>query len=204
MNEQLQERPRSRPGALWLVIPFALFFALAALFYERLVSGSDPSSVPSPLINQPVPEFALPAVEGLTLEGTTIAGFSSDALTGSVSLVNVWGSWCAPCRDEHPLLMKLAERDDIVLYGINHKDKPRNARVFLETLGNPFVAVGADDNGRVSIDWGVYGVPETFVVNAGGCIVHKHIGPLTEALLARKLVPAIEAAKESQTDCRAG
>lgn len=192
-------RPQSR---VWMLIPFVLFAGLSALFYERLTAGGDPAAVPSPLLDKPVPEFTLANVEGLAAKSGPMPGFSNEDLIGSVSVINIWGSWCGPCRVEHPILMELAEKEDVPLYGINYKDEPKNAVRFLETLGNPFVAVGADKAGRTSIDWGVYGVPETFVVNASGCITYKHVGPLTKNLLAKKLLPAIEAAKTSHAECR--
>jgi len=193
-------KPQSR---FWMLIPFVLFAGLSALFYERLTAGGDPAAVPSPLLDKPVPEFTLANVEGLAAKSGPVPGFGNEDLIGSVSVINIWGSWCGPCRVEHPILMELAEKNDVPLYGINYKDEPKNAIRFLDTLGNPFVAVGADKTGRTSIDWGVYGVPETFVVNASGCITYKHVGPLTKNLLAKKLLPAIEAAKASQADCRA-
>lgn len=180
-----QAQPRSR---LLYLLPVLVFVVLAGLFLVRL-GGDDPSRVPSALIDKPVPTFALPPLEGLTANGRPVPGLSNEDLKGRVTVVNVWASWCAPCRQEHPLLMELAKDPSIRLVGINQKDNPDNARRFLGTLGNPFAAVGTDSNGRVSIDWGVYGVPETFIVGPDGTIRHKHIGPLTpqnfEAFKAR-------------------
>lgn len=202
MTDQAEIRPTGS-SRLWLLLPFGLFFALSALFYERLTDGGNPAVIPSALINKPVPDFAMPALEGLTDDNGPVPGFSNADLKGDVTLVNVWGSWCGPCRAEHPYLMALAERDDIRIFGINQKDKPANARRFLGSLGNPYEAVGVDPRGRVSIDWGVYGVPETFVVNAQGCITHKHVGPLTDELVQTKLLPAVEAARASTEPCAA-
>ena len=164
----------------WLYrLPVLIFLALAALFLLRLLGGGDPSRVPSVLIGKPVPAFALPPIEGLVAQGQPVPGLDSTALKGRVTVINVWGSWCAPCRDEHPLLMELARDPSIRLVGINQKDNPENARRFLGQYGNPFAAVGVDGNGRASIDLGVYGVPETFVVGPDGTIRHKQIGPLS-------------------------
>lgn len=171
-----------------LVLPLVALVALIAVFALNI--NRDPSLVRSVLIDKPAPQFALPAVEGLD-----VPGFDAGSLKGQVTVVNVFASWCIPCRDEHPLLTALKADAGIALYGINQKDAPENARAFLSELGNPYDAVGADANGRVSIDWGVYGVPETFVVDANGIIVFKHVGPISPQSLERELLPAIEKAK---------
>ncbi|KAF0230650.1 MAG: periplasmic protein thioldisulfide oxidoreductase DsbE [Beijerinckiaceae bacterium] len=179
--------PRRRSLVAWL--PLALFAALVAVFLVRLYSG-DPSKLPSALLGKPVPVFTLPPVEGASQPG-----FSNDDLAkGKVSLVNVFASWCAPCHQEHPLLMALAKDPRFQILGINQKDKAENARRFLGRLGNPYTAVGADADGRISIEWGVYGVPETFVVTGDGRIAYKHVGPLTEESIRDKLIPEIEKA----------
>lgn len=178
---------------VWAFLPLVLFAALATLFYVRLYAG-DPSQLPSALIGQPVPTFSLPPVDGLTAGGQPVPGLASTDLTGTVTVVNVWASWCGPCRAEHPFLMDLAADDRFRLVGLNYKDSPANATRFLNALGNPFSAVGADQSGRVGIDWGVYGVPETFVVGADGAIAYKHVGPLDPDSLATRLMPAIEQA----------
>lgn len=175
-------------------LPLVLFLSLAGVFFWQLNAGGDPSQIPSALIGRPAPEFALPPVEGLNTSGGAVPGFSRADLAGGVSLVNVFASWCVPCRDEHPLLVELAADDRFRLYGLNYKDEPENATRFLGALGNPYDAVGSDRSGRVGIDWGVYGVPETFVVDAAGTIVYKHIGPLTPESIASKLMPAVEKA----------
>ncbi len=168
--------PRSR---LIFLLPGILFLMLAGLFLFQLVQGRNPAEVPSVLINKPVPAFSLAPLEGLTAGGKPVPGFSHEDLKGRVTVVNVWASWCGPCRQEHPLLVDLAGDPSVRLVGINQRDNPDNARRFLGTLGNPYAAVGVDPNGRASIDWGVYGVPETFIVGPDGTIRHKHIGPLT-------------------------
>jgi cytochrome c biogenesis protein CcmG/thiol:disulfide interchange protein DsbE len=185
---------RETPRRRWLMLaPLALFLALAALFVLRLGSG-DPSRIPSALIGRPAPATALPPVDGLTLAGRPLPGIDAATFKGVVSLVNVWASWCVPCHDEAPLLTRLAQDARIRLVGINYKDQPDNARRFLGRHGNPFVAVGADHNGRASIEWGVYGVPETFVVDREGRIAFKLVGPITPDNLERALKPAIEKA----------
>jgi cytochrome c biogenesis protein CcmG/thiol:disulfide interchange protein DsbE len=167
-------------------LPLILLVALVSVFAFSI--DRDSSLVRSVLIDKPVPQFDLPAVEGLD-----IPGFGSAALTGEPTVVNVFASWCIPCRDEHPLLEALKAETGVRLFGINHSDAPENAVAFLSELGNPYDAVGADRDRRVSIDWGVYGVPETFLVDAEGVIVYKHVGPLTPQAIENELLPAIAA-----------
>lgn len=189
--------PEVRRRRLILLIPLVVFLLLAGLFLVRLFSG-DPSRVPSALIGRPVPAFSLPPLDGLTgANGAPVPGFSdADLKRGEVTVVNVWASWCAPCRQEHPLLMELAAQPGVRLLGLNYKDNPENARRFLGALGNPFSAVGVDESGRAAIDWGVYGVPETFIVGPDGTIRHKHIGPLTPDSLSGTFLPALRAAQQ--------
>jgi cytochrome c biogenesis protein CcmG, thiol:disulfide interchange protein DsbE len=162
---------------LLTLLPVLIFAGLAVLLFRGL--SGDPSTLPSTLINRPVPEFQLPAVTGLDRPGLS----SEDLRKGKVTIVNIWASWCGPCRAEHPVLMELAKRDDIVLVGINNKDDAENAARFLGALGQPFAAIGADTTGRTTIDWGGYGVPETFIVDGKGIIRYKHVGPLSEDAL---------------------
>jgi len=178
---------------LIVVIPLLAFLGLAALFMVRLGTG-DPSRIPSALIGHPAPETNLPALPGLERDGKEVPGLDSAAFKGAVTLLNVWASWCVPCRDEAPLLLRLATDRRIRVVGINFKDQPDNARRFLGRYGNPFVANGTDGNGRAAIEWGVYGVPETFVVGRDGRISYKLIGPITPENLERALQPAIERA----------
>jgi cytochrome c biogenesis protein CcmG/thiol:disulfide interchange protein DsbE len=182
---------------LAVLLPLILFLALAALFLYRLGAG-DPSRLPSALIGRPVPATDLPPVAGLLRDSALVPGLASEDFAGAVSLVNVWASWCVPCHDEAPLLMKMAEDKRLRMVGINYKDQPENARRFIGRYGNPFAAVGADPNGRASIDWGVYGVPETFVVGRDGRIAFKLVGPITADNLERTLKPAIEKALTAQ------
>lgn len=174
----------------WLaLLPLAIFLALAAMFLAQLLSGRDSAVVPSALIGQPAPQTSLPA-----LEGTTLPGLEDVSFGGEVTVVNVWASWCAPCRQEHPLLMELARDERVRIAGLNYKDRPENARRFLGELGNPYTAIGVDDSGRTAIDWGVYGVPETFLVGRDGTILYKHVGPFTPQSYREALLPAIERA----------
>ncbi|MCA1952205.1 MAG: DsbE family thiol:disulfide interchange protein [Hyphomicrobiales bacterium] len=182
--------PRRRLRLL-AFLPLALFLGLAAVFVVRLFTG-DPTKLPSALIGRPAPTFTLPPVEGLVRDGRPVPGFGqADLATGRPVLVNVFASWCAPCHQEHPLLMDLARDGRFTILGINQKDRPENARRFLGRLGNPYSAVGADGEGRVSIEWGVYGVPETFLVSGDGRILYKHVGPLTPDSIRNGLLPEI-------------
>jgi cytochrome c biogenesis protein CcmG/thiol:disulfide interchange protein DsbE len=181
-------------GRRWLVaLPLIGFIALAGLFLLRL-QGGDPSKIPSALIGRPAPPTALPALEGLVREGTQIPGLDPSMFKGKVSIVNVWASWCVPCHDEAPLLTDLAKDPRLQVVGINYKDAPDNARRFLGRYGNPFGIVGVDGNGRASIEWGVYGVPETFVVGREGTIVYKLVGPVTPENIDSVLKAEIEKA----------
>ncbi len=187
--------PVSTPGAtrersqgtrrLGLIVPVVILGVLVAVLGVGLTR--DPSLVPSPLIGKPVPEFDLPPVEGRSL------GLSSaDLRGGEVSLVNVFASWCTACRWEHPLLMALEDEGVVPVHGLNYKDAPEDAAAWLDTLGDPYTRTGADLDGRVGIEWGVYGVPETFVVDREGRIAYKHIGPIDERALQERILPLIE------------
>lgn len=188
MNETAAPERKWRLAA----IPAVIFAALALVFWKGL--SGNPSEIPSALIGKPVAEFSLPPLDGLD-----VPGFDAAALReGRVTVVNVWASWCGPCRVEHPLLMELAKRPDIRLFGINYKDDGDNARAFLASLGQPFAAVGVDDTGRTAVDWGVYGVPETFIVDGSGVIRFKWIGPLTADALSGKLAEEIAGAAKPQ------
>src|SRR5262245_33233689 len=178
---------------LVVLLPLAVFLALAALFLFRLGAG-DASRIPSALIGRPAPATDLPPVAGLERDGKPVPGLLAADFKGAVTLLNVWASWCVPCHDEAPLLVKLAEDTRIRVAGINYKDQPENARRFLGRYGNPFAASGADPNGRAAIEWGVYGVPETFVVGRDGRIAYKLIGPITPENLERTLKPELERA----------
>jgi len=187
------ETPRKPRRNFLVALPLVGFLALAALFYVGLGAG-DPSRLPSALIGKPVPPTELPPVPGLEVNGKAVPGLTNATFAGSVSVVNVWASWCVPCHDEAPLLEALGKDKRIKLLGINYKDAPDNARRFLNRYGNPFAATGRDENGRTSIDWGVYGVPETFLIGRDGRIAYKLIGPITAENLKTTLMPQIEKA----------
>jgi cytochrome c biogenesis protein CcmG, thiol:disulfide interchange protein DsbE len=183
--------PQSRRW--WTALPLLGFAALAAIFWFRLGDG-DPSRIPSALIGHPAPQTTLPALQGLVVGDTQVPGLDPAAFKGKVSVVNVWASWCVPCHEEAPLLTELGKDKRLQIVGINYKDAPDNARRFLGRYGNPFGIVGVDGNGRASIEWGVYGVPETFVVGREGTIVYKMVGPLTPENMDTVLKAEIEKA----------
>lgn len=181
------------PKRRWiLALPLVIFAALAALFWFRL--GADPAKLPSALIGRQAPQTALPALQGLNDNGKPIPGLDPAAFMGKVSVVNVWASWCVPCHDEAPILTELGKDRRLQMVGINYKDAADNARRFLGRYGNPFGIVGVDGNGRGSIEWGVYGVPETFVVGRDGKIAYKLVGGINQDNLAKVLMPEIEKA----------
>ena len=168
-------------------LPIAAFIALAAVMAWGLLIREDRDALPSAFLDRPAPEFSLPRL--LTAETLDVDNLKGD---GPV-VVNFWASWCAPCRIEHPELVRLA-RDGVRVIGINYKNEPEKARAFLTKLGNPFQAVGVDESGRTGIDFGVAALPETFVLDAQGTIVYKHVGPINPGELDGKIRPAIEAA----------
>lgn len=177
------ERQRTWPRPAFL-IPVVLFLVIGVALGWGLTRN--PREIPSALIGKPVPDFALPPVQGRTL------GLSTADLRGEVSLVNVFASWCTACRAEHPLFMRLSRSGGVPIHGLNYKDRPADAAEWLDTLGDPYRRTGADLDGRVGIEWGVYGVPETFVVSADGTIAYKHIGPITPEALNETILPLVE------------
>lgn len=193
MSEASATAPRRSP---WLyAIPLLVFAALAAVFAKGLFSG-DASKVPSALIGKPAPAITLTPLEGLQRDGQPVPAFGmADLAKGKATIVNVFASWCAPCRVEHPFLVAMADsaavkQGKVQLVGFNYKDEAENARRFLGALGNPYSAVGADRSGRAAIDWGVYGVPETFLIGPDGRILDKHVGPLDGQTASRMLAKA--------------
>ena len=189
----MSEIATTAPKRRWvLALPLVIFAALAALFWFRL--GADPQRLPSALIGRQAPQTALPALQGLNEKGVAIPGLDPMAFIGKVSVVNVWASWCVPCHDEAPILTELGKDSRLQLVGINYKDNADNARRFLGRYGNPFGIVGVDGNGRASIEWGVYGVPETFVVGRDGRIAYKLVGGINQDNLGKVLMPEIEKA----------
>jgi len=179
-NRSEPRRPGSRLAGF---VPLAVFLVVGVFLAVGLTLN--PREIPSPLIGKPVPEFSLPPVQGRTL------GLSSADLKGEVSLVNVFASWCVACRAEHPLLMELRDKGVVAVHGLNYKDRPADAEKWLNELGDPYTRTGADINGRVAIDWGVYGVPETFLIDRQGRIAYKQIGPLNPEVLEKTILPLI-------------
>ena len=181
--------------SLMVMLPALVFAALAALFAFALKTG-DPAKLPSALIGKPVPDMTFPAMDGLRNNDAAVPGFSTvDLRNGEVTLINFFASWCIPCVQEHPILMDLRATKGVRIFGVNYKDPPPGGRRFLGRHGIPYSAVGLDDSGRAAIEWGVYGMPETFVVAGDGRIVLKHVGPITPEVAASRITPAIQAAR---------
>jgi cytochrome c biogenesis protein CcmG, thiol:disulfide interchange protein DsbE len=178
-----------RPHMMFL-LPAALFVVVAIAFAVGLTMN--PKDLPSVLIGKSVPEFDLPPVEGRQ------AGLSNENLVGEVTLVNVFASWCTACRAEHPLLMRLASNGLVPVHGLNYKDKPKDARKWLDDLGDPYTRTGADLDGRVAIEWGVYGVPETYVVDQEGKIAYKKVGPITSEVLKKEILPLVKSLRNGR------
>ena len=193
MNKTASGNSERRPRRFIVLAPLILFAGITALFLVRLNAG-DPSLIPSALIGHPVPQTALPPIAGLKRDGAAVPGVDPVSFKGAVTVVNVWASWCVPCHDEAPLLMQLAQDQRLRVIGINYKDDADNARRFLGRYGNPFAAAGADQNGRAAIEWGVYGVPETFVIGRNARIAYKLVGPITPENFQSILVPQIDKA----------
>jgi len=170
------------------LLPIVAFMALAGYFFISL--SRDPSALPSAMIDQPTPAFTLAGLGDRP-------GLARNEFAGQVVLINFFASWCIPCRTEHPLLMRLSDELKTPVYGIDYKDKPEDAARFLSELGNPFSRIGADRDGRVGIDFGVYGVPETYVIDKAGRIRLRHVGPLAPADVARQIAPLVKALQGS-------
>lgn len=193
MSVETETRPAERKGlaryALALV-PLLVFLGFAAIagkmLYDQDINGRDISTIPSALIGKKAPSLAMPP-----LEGSKTAALTDAVVTGKLTLVNVFASWCIPCRQEHPLLTELAKDSRLTIVGINYKDRNDNALRFLGELGNPFKAIGVDPNGKAAIDWGVYGIPESYLVGPDGTILYKRVGPFDERSVMQDLLPAI-------------
>jgi cytochrome c biogenesis protein CcmG/thiol:disulfide interchange protein DsbE len=191
MPEQSKGKGRRVIVAL---LPLLLFFGLAGVFLMQLTSGRDTSVIPSALIGKPAPTLALQPLDGAVKNGQPVPPLTSEAIRNKLTLVNVWASWCVPCRQEHPVILGLSTDDRLNVVGINYKDKNDAALAFLGELGNPFAAIGIDPKGAAAIDWGVYGIPESFLVGPDGTILYKHVGPFDDASVRGELLPAIEKA----------
>lgn len=188
-DEQAEPASKSRMRYVIAALPLAIFAALAFTFATQLESGRDVSEIPSALLGTKAPPLDLPALDGSNRPALTTA-----AISGKLTLVNVFASWCVPCRDEHPLLLALSKDPRLTVVGINYKDRNDNALRFLGELGNPFQAIGVDPNGKAAIDWGVYGIPESYLVAPDGKILFKKVGPFDPQSIETQLMPAIEKA----------
>jgi cytochrome c biogenesis protein CcmG/thiol:disulfide interchange protein DsbE len=175
-------------------VPFALFLLLAAFLYVGLFR--DPRYVPSPLIGKPAPEFSLPSLQDANYP------VSSKELLGQPWVLNVWGTWCGGCREEHDVLLMIAQQRAVPLVGLNWKDDNAAAQQWLRSLGNPYAVVAEDREGRTAINWGVYGAPETFLIGPDGTVLFKHIAPMTMEVWTKEFLPRIEAARAGATPAR--
>ncbi len=193
MNES-QAKPTRTRRLLVAALPLILFGGLAAIFLMQLTSGKDNSVIPSALIGKPAPTLALAPLEGAVRAGQPVPALDSAQIRGKLTLVNVWASWCVPCRQEHPIILGLSQDPRLNVVGINYKDKTDAALAFLGELGNPFRAIGVDPKGVAAIDWGVYGIPETFLVGPDGTILFKQVGPFSDDAVKNQLLPKIEEA----------
>lgn len=180
---------------LLYLLPLAICLGLGVFFYIGL--GGDPRVLPSAFLGKPAPAFALEALPGrFPAKHAVEGGLSRDDIgKGKPVVINVWSSWCIPCVAEHPLVDRLAEQEGVVVHGINYRDKPSDAAAWLARLGDPYARIGADQDGRAGIEWGVYGVPETFVVDAEGVVRFKHAGALTPEIIERDILPLLKGAK---------
>jgi cytochrome c biogenesis protein CcmG/thiol:disulfide interchange protein DsbE len=186
--------PSKARRILIAALPLLIFGALTGIFLMQLTSGKDNSIIPSALIGKPAPTLALAPLEGAVRAGQPVPALDTSAIKGKLTLVNVWASWCVPCRQEHPIILGLAQDPRINVVGINYKDKNDAALTFLGELGNPFRAIGIDPKGTAAIDWGVYGIPESFLVGPDGTILYKQVGPFTDDAVKNRLLPKIEEA----------
>jgi len=198
MSDETPETPPDSKRSSWYaLLPVVFFAGLAGLFFYALSTG-DPSNLPSALIGKPAPDLDLPPLKGLVdKDGKPVPGMSAKSMRGSdeITVVNVWASWCISCRQEHPFLTLIADFPGVKLVGIDYKDTPENGLGYLVRFGNPYEAVGVDAKGRAGIEWGVYGVPETFIVDRQGIIRYRHPGPISPEIFEKIIKPAIEKAR---------
>jgi len=194
----MAEQEKSKPKIWSSILPLFIFLGIAGASYSLLsTEGRDVSALPSALIDKPAPDLNVPELAGLAVNGEQVPGMKQGMFKDKVSIVNVFASWCVPCRQEHPQIIELGKDDRLQVVGINQRDSTRNALGFLSELGNPYDVVGVDRNARASIKWGVYGVPETFIVNHESRIIFKHVGPINQRDLEERLIPIIEDAIKS-------
>lgn len=195
LSEEAENQPAKKKRTWIAFVPLIAFLGLSYLFYSLLTEeGRNTSFIPSALLDKPAPLLNIPPLPGLEADGVQVPGMEGDTFTGKVTLVNVFASWCIPCRQEHPYIVALGNDGRFQVVGLNQRDPNRAALEFLNELGNPYDIVGVDRAGRASIEWGVYGVPESFIVNKQGRILYKHVGPISAAQLARTIIPIMEQA----------
>lgn len=191
------ENPARRNRTGWVIAPLVVFLLLAVVFAFALTSG-DPSKLPSALIGKQAPVAQFGPLDGLRVGDSQVPGFDEKELGGGkVTVVNFWASWCVPCVQEHPMLLELKKRTGVAIYGVNYKDQPSAARRFIGRYGNPYDKLGTDPAGRGAIEWGVYGMPESFVIDGRGKIAYKHVGPISQQSLVEKVIPEIEKARKT-------
>ena len=190
-EEQQRASSSGKPSVLSFGVPLGIFVLLAVFLFAGLYR--DPSYVPSPLIGKPAPQFSLPSLQDAAY------AVASNELLGQPWVLNVWATWCRGCREEHDTLLAIARQNTVPLIGLDWKDDNSAAQEWLRTLGNPYAAVAEDKEGRVAIDWGVYGAPETFLIGPDGTVLYKHIAPMTLDVWTREFLPRIEAARASNT-----
>ena len=183
-----------RTRVVLAALPLAIFIGLAAIFWTQLNSGRNISEIPSALIGTKAPWRDLEPLAGAVRNGVPVPALSADGSQGKLTLVNFWASWCVPCRQEHPIILSLSKDPRLNVVGVNYKDGSENALRFLGELGNPYSAIGLDPNGKMAIDWGVYGIPESYLVGPDGTILYKKVGPFDDKSLKEGLYPAIEKA----------
>lgn len=195
MSLPADEKPAgSRTRVLLALLPLTIFVALAAIFFFQLRSGRDVSEIPSALIGTKAPFRDLEPLQGAVYNGVPVPALTAKTAKGKLTLVNFWASWCVPCRQEHPMILALSQDPRLTVVGVNYKDGNENALRFLGEMGNPYTAIGLDPNGKMAIDWGVYGIPESYLVGPDGTILYKKVGPFDENSVKTGLMPAIEKA----------
>ena len=197
-SETSSEGAGKRTRLILATLPLAIFLGLALIFWTQLNSGRDISEIPSALIGTKAPFRDLDPLAGATKDGAPVPALTAQAVKGKLTLVNFWASWCVPCRQEHPVILALSRDPRLNVVGVNYKDGSENALRFLGELGNPFSAIGLDPVGKMAIDWGVYGIPESYPVGADGTILYKRVGPFDERSLKDGLYPAIEKASTAK------
>lgn len=193
------ESAGTRTRLILAALPLAIFIGLALIFWTQLNSGRDISEIPSALIGTQAPWRDLEPLAGATRDGVPVPALGKETARGKLTLVNFWASWCVPCRQEHPVILQLSKDPRLTVVGVNYKDGSENALRFLGELGNPFFAIGLDPVGKMAIDWGVYGIPESYLVGPDGKILYKRVGPFDEKSLKDGLYPAIEKALGAST-----